>query len=342
MKFVLDTNVFYSYTDITDGLKINTKIKNDNAEFSSFLIDYKDQFYISSVTVYEFLTKFMKEPQRIKKYLHFVEEKKLRIINKDYFPFFEADLQKIKVMNDATLQEYIETSILPIKVKIESRFLAFYVYEISLMFLNNHCKDPDYHLDQARIYAITMVLKKNLSSIQRTICEQLKSGYLIGVPKGAAKETFYQQLCSIIVQTDKFLKSSDEDLRKGNISFEMTVNKKFTGDDREKVYDFFSREVRRHRKDDNLMRNYLRSESQKRGLSQVQIDFMDWIIQQIGEKKGRSFQKNDIDDMLIANVLNDPENILVTWDGNFISFLTTHNLPSYNTISQIYDVKNSS
>jgi hypothetical protein len=187
-----------------------------------------------------------------------------------------------------------------------------------------------------------MTLKKNFSSIQRTICEQLKNGYLIGDPKGAAKEIFYQQLCSIIVQTDKFLKSSDEDLSKGNINFANTVNKKITDEDRKKVYEFFSQEVKKHKKDNDCVRNYLRSESQKRGLSQVQIEFMDWIIQQIGENKGLAFAKNNIDDMLIANVLNDPENILITWDDKFISFLKTYNLPSYNAITPIYDVKKSS
>jgi predicted nucleic acid-binding protein len=334
MKIILDTNVLYSYKDINSSVKTNTRIRQ--SEFLSYLSSHKDDLYISSVTLYELLIHFKNDTEKIKEYIAFLRINGIEIIFEQYFPI-PQEIQNFDLLCNCTIKEYIEEKILPVRIEVESRFQAFYIMELSLIYLINHLDDSENHFDEARIFGLTKVIQERLPELIGEIGTQLNIGYFEEKQEQAAKKVFYKQLCSYVVFIDALLKFGSDEKSVCVSQKNDDINPKV---DMKEIYDFFSDEVKRFNKNkNNLTALPIREISKQKGLSKIQIDFMDWIIQKMGDRKGFSFKKNDIEDMLISNVLNDSKSILISWDDDLISFLKFYNPPSYGVIDQVYQVK---
>ena len=339
MKIFLDTNALYSYMGINQNPRVN------QPEFLTLLENPDNSVVLNSSSIYEFLVRFSGNLQRVRSGLLFIEEH----IDQIYNPLADlrmksGEIGDLLALSNTNLKHKIKTY-RSARIKVEADyatlFLVFALHCVTAAYME---KVRFFEESFVHFYADKMVESQN--EIREELSRAISNGYLSGDPKGALRDAFnliWSRKIYEWVNLIEFLRCDPSpDLTKAEVDAEATRIRSQTRDIK-KIIKYTDNIGQWVRELDFKLRvatlidisNAYRSIMLTKGIHKVQIDYMDFIIVKLG-LRGAKFQKNDILDMIIVSVLDEPESILISFDDAIRDFISEMGHISSQYINQVY------
>ena len=356
MRIVLDTNAFYAYYgEEKIGLQKNNKIKTGFIK----ILNTENEVCISGATVCECLVRFRNENvEKILEVLSFIANNNLKIIVCDYFPSMTS-------FNIVKLLEYTEDELrnslndyMELKVRIEAAFAMHFMGLLLVQYSLSYFDGAGFFKSQSEIpediklrnsiilLSFTHYIKDITKPIQIKLVSMLRKGYNISFEKveSILRDEFNALLFENMLRWTNFLEvvTTTRPSEINSISIEKIFIKS------KKVKKINEKSDHINKLISNLDRNlghkssiYLKSIYEfllgNKNIQQTQVDYMIRLLSKLGGENPKKFEKNDILDMLILTVLNDKDNILITFDEDVQDYLVEIKHKSIQYIEKVYD-----
>jgi len=346
MRIVLDTNAFYAYFGEKNLNILTPNQKIDRDKFNDLISSPNNEIVISTVTIYEFLVKFRDDIQIIRNGLLFIKNNIGKIYIDPIMPFEVDDFRKLLAMSDSnlssTINNYLEKKI-DIEASYSSYFLGLLVAQCTDMFLKT---DTNFQTSQVLMTYLQCV-PNNIMATKEVFVLALRDGYNLHDEEKVVKDRFNEIIYEFLSSWLSFLElvkihpsSELTDIELHNlfekIKSENHILKKIHRIQREKnnLSEWITRYIHSSLEPSDFVKA-LRCALKKRGVNEIQIKYMDWILAKM-VNKGAKFSKNDILDMLIAFVLKDSDIVLISFDEDMQDFIENIKHVSLNYINQVY------
>lgn len=348
MKVVLDTNAFYAFMGISENLNI----KQD--KFMDLLSDPKNEVTIPTVTLYEFLIKYEKNIDVIKKGVSFISQRIKNIYSESYLPLTQ-EIISLPYCSDEKIYEVIKKC-KDKRIETEARFAAFFLEYLLLQYTLSYIFEKQGKPvagEPTEIMLLQSCAPKIFQDTQQQMTKALRDGYKENRAQHVAEDNYNSMLIDRLSSWMTFLEFIGNSPNPN-----LSVKEAFR-----EYLPFFknNRHVSNfHNYSDNINKwiakydnrsnqiastgllGILRADFEAKGVHGIQLDYMQWKLssmsqQKVGETPSK-FHKNDILDMLILTVLNDDDSILIAFDKNVRKFLVHIKNKSEHYINGVYSI----